>query len=429
VASSIEVVLLTAPSYCSKTETTPPEKGLLQSRCQEILALVPVPSSADILYRHITFSTSKSYMMGAAAVGGREGISSYPGSAGGTVSTGWEEEAGRHIPLLRGWLTKLLQWIWWNPVIQPRVVRLFSALQSLGISICPNHYYWPVPDVADLRSRDWPLVTPTPGLELNLEGQREFATNVVARYERECSFSSGPGTRISEYHYNNGLFECVDAEVAYAMVRHHKPKRVIEVGGGYSTRLIANALQRNAASDGKPGELITIEPFPEEALRNGFPGLSMLIADPAQKVDVNLFASLSEGDVLFVDSSHVVKTGSDVCYECLQILPRLKPGVLVHFHDIFLPCEYPRQAVLERLCFWSEQYLLQAFLAMNDGFEVLWAASAMQLFHPEVVESAIPRWRGSYTRMPPEIRRFQPTLDGDRVWPASFWMRRKPQPA
>src|SRR5579864_2227095 len=225
------------------------------------------------------------------------------------------------------------------------------------------------------------------------------------------------------------LLRSRDAEVAYAMVRHHKPKRVIEVGGGYSTRLIANALQRNAASDGKPGELITIEPFPEEALRNGFPGLSMLIADPAQKVDVNLFASLSEGDVLFVDSSHVVKTGSDVCYECLQILPRLKPGVLVHFHDIFLPCEYPRQAVLERLCFWSEQYLLQAFLAMNDGFEVLWAASAMQLFHPEVVESAIPRWRGSYTRMPPEIRRFQPTLDGDRVWPASFWMRRKPQPA
>src|SRR5207248_587076 len=189
----------------------------------------------------------------------------------------------------------------------------------------------------------------------------------------------------------------------YAMLRHHQPRRVIEIGGGYSTRLIASALRRNAAIKGRTGELITIEPFPDEVLRNGFPGLSMLIADPAQNVDVRLFASLSEGDVLFVDSSHVVKIGSDVCYECLQVLPSLQPGVLVHFHDIFLPCEYPRQAVLERLCFWSEQYLLQAFLAMNEEFEVLWSASAMQLFHPEVVEGAVPEWRGSYARMPQEI--------------------------
>lgn len=82
--------------------------------------------------------------------------------------------------------------------------------------------------------------------------------------------------------------------------------------------------------------------------------------------------------------------------------------------------------MLERLCFWSEQYLLQAFLAMNQEFEVLWSASAMQLFHPDVVERAVPGWRGSYARVPAEIRQFLPTLDGDRLWPTSFWMRRKP---
>lgn len=365
--------------------------------------------------------------MGVSGVGAREGLSTYPPSAAiGTAVPEWAEGVGGRSSWLRRWLTRLLRRLWWSAAVQPWVVRTFSALQSAGISLCPNHYYWPVPDVAELRRREWPLARPTPGVELNLENQREFAAKVLAPYTRESSFPAGPGARACEYHHNNGLFECVDAEVAYAMVRHHQPRRVIEIGGGHSTRLIAGALLRNAAG-GRPGELITIEPAPDETLRNGFPGLNVLIADPAQSVDLGLFASLAEGDVLFVDSSHVVKTGSDVCYECLQVLPSLQPGVLVHFHDIFLPCEYPRQAVLERLCFWSEQYLLQAFLAMNEEFEVLWAASAMQLFHPDAVESAVPTWRGSYARMPAEIRRFQPTLDGDRVWPTSFWLRRKPR--
>jgi len=82
-----------------------------------------------------------------------------------------------------------------------------------------------------------------------------------------------------------------------------------------------------------------------------------------------------------------------------------------------------------RLCFWSEQYLLQAFLAMNREFEVLWSASAMQLLHSGVLERAVPGWRGSYARMPTETRRFVPTMDGDRTWPSSFWMRRTPRPS
>jgi len=361
-------------------------------------------------------------------VGAREGLSSYPAATaiGAVPHTTWGEGVSGRISRPRRWLTRLLQQIWWSPHVQPWAVRAFSALQSLGISLCPNHYYWPIPDLAELKSRDWTLAKPIAGIDLGLERQVEFASTTISAYARECAFPSSPGPRGYEYHYNNGLFECVDAEVTYAMVRHYKPRRVIEIGGGFSTRLIADALLRNAAASGKPGELITIEPSPSDVLRSGFPGLSMLIADPAQNVDISLFASLEEGDILFVDSSHVVKTGSDVCYECLQILPSLRPGVVIHFHDIFLPCEYPRQAVLERLCFWSEQYLLQAFLALNEEFEVLWAGSAMQLFHPDVLERAVPNWRGSYARMPRGIRRFMPTLDGDRVWPASFWIRRKP---
>ena len=363
------------------------------------------------------------------AVGAREGLSSYPVSAIKESATSTRADSMGRSSRPRRWLTRVLRDIWWSSKVQPWAVRLFSALQWLGVSVCPNHFYWPIPDLADLRSREWPLARALPGVQLDLDQQCEFAGKVVAPLARECAFGTSPGPRAHEYHYNNGLFECVDAEVTYAMLRHFQPRRVIEIGGGYSSRLIAHALRRNAAGNGRMGELVTIEPAPDEVLRNGFPGLSVLIADPAQNVDVSLFDSLSEGDVLFVDSSHVVKIGSDVCHECLQILPRLQPGVLVHFHDIFLPCEYPRQAVLERLCFWSEQYLLQAFLALNPEFEVLWSASAMQLFHPDVVERAVPGWRGSYARVPAEIRQFLPTLDGDRLWPTSFWMRRKPRAA
>ena len=115
---------------------------------------------------------------------------------------------------------------------------------------------------------------------------------------------------------------------------------------------------------------------------------------------------LARNDILFIDSSHVVRIGGDVLYELLEILPQLAVGVVVHLHDIFMPAEYPKNWVLKNKRFWSEQYLLQAFLAFNKDFEVLWGSSYMHLMHPEMLEAAFP----SYRR--------------DRWWPASFWIRR-----
>jgi len=149
-----------------------------------------------------------------------------------------------------------------------------------------------------------------------------------------------------------------------------------------------------------------------------------VIPRPVEDLDLELFRNLAANDVLFIDSSHVVKTGSDVVREYLEILPALPPGVLVHVHDIFLPWDYPRDLVVKNLCFWSEQYLLQAFLSFNSSFEVIWASSAMQAFYPRALESAFPYWKDSYQRLPKFERRFVPTLDGRRVWPSSFWMVR-----
>ena len=325
---------------------------------------------------------------------------------------------------IRGFLADASRRLWSGPAHR-WLVRAFTALQALGVNVTPNHYYWPIPDVRALGQHPWPQPALTAGMNFDFDSQIQFLQNAWGRYLGECSFSNEPGPLPYAYHYNNGLFETVDAEVAYCMVRCLRPRRVIEIGGGFSTRLMAAALLQNRREGGRLGELITVEPFPDEVLANGFPGMTMLIADPVQKVSLDLFASLGENDVLFIDSSHVVATGSDVCYEILNILPVLQKGVVIQFHDIFLPAEYPERAVLHNLCFWSEQYLLQAFLTFNNEFEVLWASSAMQLFRPDILLAAFPQWRMSYARLPQVEKRFIPTLDFEQVWPSSFWMRRR----
>ena len=149
-----------------------------------------------------------------------------------------------------------------------------------------------------------------------------------------------------------------------------------------------------------------------------------LIESPVQRIPVDLFRTLRANDILFIDSSHVVSMDSDVLYECLHILPELAPGVLIHFHDVFTPLDYPRKFVMTNLCFWGEQYLLEAFLSFNSAFRVVWAGSAMQKFHPDVLREAFPGWEGSFARMPEELKVFAPTLDSNNVWPCSFWIAR-----
>ena len=316
------------------------------------------------------------------------------------------------------WLTGILQSLRENKLALRGMLATFRALQRVGLTVIPNHFYWPVPDVRELELRDWDTEPSPAGLDLNLDRQRYLAEEVFAQYQSEWAFPD-VFTSPTEYHYNNGFFETVDAEVAYSLVRYFKPSRIIEVGGGFSTRILAAALQANRAA-GHDGELLTIEPFPNRTLQ----GITTLLAQRIQDVNLDLFLALKAGDILFLDSSHVVSVGSDVVREYLEILPRLQPGVLVHAHDIFLPSDYPRDAVLSKLCFWSEQYLLQAFLAFNPAFEVLWGSSAMQRFHPEVLEAVFPQWEHSYSRIAKGARQFLPTADGDRVWPSSFWMRR-----
>ena len=329
-----------------------------------------------------------------------------------------EMSAPTHSPLL-----KLARKLHDNEAALAVMRSAFRMFQRIGLSVSPNHFYWPVPDFRELESRKWPIESDTPGLNLGVDRQLDFLQTVVPQYQAEWASPSAPFFS-GGYSYNNGYFEAVDAEIAYCLVRHFKPRRIVEVGGGYSSRVMAAALNLNLKRDGVRGELVTIDPYPDRIPQRTLSDRLHLITQKVQNVDLDLFLTLQSGDFLFLDSSHVVGIGSDVVREYLEIIPRLAGGVLIHAHDIFIPADYPREAVLHNLAFWSEQYLLQALLMFNRQFEVLWGSSCMQSRAAGALEAAFPHWRHSYRNMPPSKRHFLPTRDGDRVWPSSFWMRK-----
>lgn len=321
------------------------------------------------------------------------------------------------------WLVGVARRLRENEKFHALMIKTFRALQRIGVNISPNHFYWPIPDVDELEAREWHTTSLPVGFDLRLGQQLKFLKSTVARYKSEIAFPR-EGNGDSGYHYNNGYFEAVDAEIAYCFVRKFKPARIVEVGGGFSTRVLSLALDNNQEWDGVHGELTSIDPFPERLPHREKSNGIKVVPTQVQQVNLQHFSSLEAGDILFIDSSHVVSIGNDVVREYLDIIPRLQTGVLVHIHDIFLPSDYPRDMVLNNLAFWSEQYLLQAFLTFNPTFEVLWSSSAMQIFHADALETAIPQWKQSYQMMPSGARRFVPTMDGERVWPSSFWMRR-----
>jgi len=308
--------------------------------------------------------------------------------------------------------------------VRVTLATLFQAVQgSLGVSVTPSHFYFPVPKLKSFQGKDWSACRPCSALDLHLDEQIECLRREILPFVPEWTFPEHASGDRHRFHFNNGFFERVDAEVAYSLVRSRKPRRIIEIGSGNTTLLLAAALEKNGA-EGYAGELISVEPHPASYLKDGLKGLTQLIESPVQHVPEDVFRTLRANDVLFIDSSHVVSIDSDVLYECLRILPALAPGVLVHFHDVFTPLDYPEKFVMTNLCFWGEQYLLEAFLSFNSAFRVKWAGSAMQRFHPDVLREAFPGWEGSFARMPEELKVFAPTLDGENLWPCSFWIAR-----
>lgn len=294
-------------------------------------------------------------------------------------------------------------------LILPKVAlnkRFFLLWEKKGFHIIPIHFYEPIPDTRTLKDELWESESDLAGLDMNTNEQLKLLHHVFHKFKEEFNFPKKRTQIPHEYYLDNGFFPSVDAEVLHGMIRHFKPKKIIEIGSGFSTYLSANACLLNIKKNEVKTELNVIDPFPNDILKKGFPGLSSLTQKPLEKTPLEFFLQLEENDILFIDSSHVVRIGGDVNYAFLEVLPRLKKGVIVHFHDIFLPLEYPKRFALEVNRFWSEQYLLQAFLSFNYAYEILWASHYMHHKYPKECKSVFPSYR-------------------EDVGPASFWIRRK----
>jgi predicted O-methyltransferase YrrM len=243
----------------------------------------------------------------------------------------------------------------------------------------PGHFYSPVPDLRKLaseptRSRVWPPTPhPTPGIDWRDRSQLELCTKVFSR-QTPLRFPAEPTGDPHEYFAANQLYPPLDAWILQAMLRHFRPTRMIEVGSGFSSLLTAKV---NREFLGGQMRFTCIDPYPRDLLVEGVPGISDLRIEHVQDTPLELFEELGKEDVLFMDTSHTVKTGGEVPWIFSQIMPRLNPGVVVHIHDVFLPGDYPKRWVLKEGRNWNEVYLVEAFLTFNSDFEVLFGAQWM----------------------------------------------------
>lgn len=257
-----------------------------------------------------------------------------------------------------------------------------------GYHIRPIHYYEPLPDFRSITAEQIDRRRSYPAIDFKREEQL-ILLNKLEAYRDELLET--------EFDFKNGYFNGFDAAVYYSLIRHLKPRRIIEIGGGYSTAIANKALALN-----RQGSLTCIEPGPEERV-NGARLKIKLIAKRVETLDVEVFSDLEPNDILFIDSSHTVKFGSDVCYEFLDVLPILKPGVWIHVHDIFFPQDYPAEWLLNQRLALNEQYLLEAFLAFNRSFSVQLANHWICL---EQLDKAARLWADADNRS------------------SSFWMKR-----
>ena len=250
----------------------------------------------------------------------------------------------------------------------------------------PGSFYSPIPAVEDIPATIDKTTRQIPGVDLREEAQLALIDELASVYDVPFGDGATPELR---YHFDNEYYSYFDAVVLFTMLRHHKPRRVVEVGSGFSSAVMLDT--RDWFLD-RDTHLTFIDPYPERLeslLRPGDRDRCAVLPKRVQDVPMTAFTELEANDILFVDSSHVVKVGSDVAWIVFEILPRLAPGVIVHFHDIPFPFEYPLHW-LQAGRAWNEAYILRAFLQFNDSFEIRFFNDFMATFHGNLVREKMP---------------------------------------
>lgn len=251
-----------------------------------------------------------------------------------------------------------------------------KALLHVGVFPIRNHYYEPLFDTRNMKS-SLALDRFLPGIDWNIEGQIEL----LNKFESQNEINSISNSKIDDltFYIGNGAFESGDFEYWYNLIRLKKPKKIFEIGSGYSTLIAIKAIEKNQMEDQEYYcKHICIEPYQMPWLE--LTGIKV-IRKKVEDVNVDFFSELGGDDILFIDSSHVIRPQGDVLFEYLDLLPRLNKGVIVHIHDIFSPKDYLDSWVSNEIKFWNEQYLLEAFLTSNRDWKIIGALNYLHHHH------------------------------------------------
>ncbi len=254
--------------------------------------------------------------------------------------------------------------------------------RKTGVFPVRDHYYEPLVNPTHIKR---PLEDPRelPGINWD---ENEMLAQLEA-FDFNDELLAIPREGGDGYFYQNPGYGRGDAEMLYNFLRHLKPRRFIEIGGGMSTRLAQMAFARNEEEGAPPCQHTCVEPYESPWLEE----LNLtVIRQRVEEVDPAVFADLAPRDIVFIDSSHVIRPQGDVVTEYLQILPRLPKGVWVHVHDITTPMDYPASVIVEQMKLWNEQYLLEAFLTHNRDWRIRWMMAHLILTCPEEVHTKCP---------------------------------------
>ena len=294
-----------------------------------------------------------------------------------------------------------------NQRIDPLMNRMFEIWYDMPFP--PSHYYSPLPNVRSLKQNlaRWYKEDTSPGIDWNVQEQLALLEELRPYYAEVAALPTF--SQVTQDGYGPGYGE-IEALLLYMMLRRAKPARVVEIGSGVSTYYTLTALETNRKRDNVASTLTCVEPYPKDKLRTLAAERNVGLHEcQVQDAGLDIFHELGANDVLFIDSSHVSKKDSDVDFLFLEVLPRLREGVLIHIHDIAFPMPaLPLDHFLfDTYLFWNENALVKAFLLFNTSFRIEMCQSYLHHRNPDALKAIIPIYN-------PQTH-----------FPTSLWLRRE----
>tara|TARA_Y100000589_G_scaffold328018_2_gene371106 strand:+ start:2907 stop:3872 length:966 start_codon:yes stop_codon:yes gene_type:complete len=268
-----------------------------------------------------------------------------------------------------------------------RLPRSRKLLQFIGVYPIRDHYYQPLFKHNNLK-KSFREKRNLPGINLNESAQLELLSKLNFSNELIDLSLNKTNKYNYEFNINHGPFRSGDADFIYQIIRYYKPKNIIEIGSGSSTLIASIAREKNDKSRDTKTSHICIEPYQGEFLAeiNGIDVVRSLV----EECDKETFKRLGENDLLFIDSSHIIRPQGDVLFEYLELLPSLNKGVIVHIHDIFTPRDYLDEWISDQVLFWNEQYLVEALISNSNRYEVIASLNHLKHNHFDKLKRVCP---------------------------------------